>query len=154
MNPRDAFHLTVHDYPGGCEALAVRIGMSAVILRNKANVGHAHNKPMIDDVDRVMGVTGDHRILHALAQNHGYVCVRIGEGATASDMALLELVTQVWTTNGEVGAAVNHALADGRIDASEVEHVRDAAYRAQQKLLEVVARLESMVDAKAPRRRK
>lgn len=153
MNPRDAFHLTVHDYPGGCEALAVRLGMSAVILRNKANAGHLHNKPMIDDVDRVMAITGDHRILHSLAQNHGYVCFRMGDEATASDMAVLELVTQVWTTNGEVGAEVNRTLADGRVDPDEVARVRAAVYRAQQALLEVVARLDGMAE-KTPRPRK
>jgi hypothetical protein len=153
MNPRDAFHHTVHDYPGGCEALAVRLGMSAVILRNKANASHAHNKPMIDDVDRVMGVTGDHRVLHALAQGHGYVCFKMGDDATASDMAVLELVTKVWTTNGEVGAEVNRTLADGRVDQDEVERVRAAVYRAQKALLEVVSRLDGMAE-KTPRTRK
>lgn len=144
MNARDAFHLTVHEAPGGCEALAVRMGMSAAVLRNKANVNSVTNKPMLDDVDRAMGITGDHRVLHALAQNHGYVCFRMGDEATASDMAVLELVTQVWTTNGEVGAEVNRTLADGRVDRHEVERVRAAVYRAQQALLEVVARLDGM----------
>jgi hypothetical protein len=153
MNPRDAFHATVHDCPGGCEALAVRLGMSAAILRNKANVRHETNKPMLDDVDRVMAITGDHRVLHALAQNHGYVCVKMGEHTDASDVAVLELVTQVWTTNGEVGAEVNRTLADGKVDAAEVKRVRAAVYRAQRALEEVVARLDGMAEP-APRRRK
>lgn len=153
MNPRDAFHHTVHEAPGGCEALAVRLGMSAVILRNKANVNHDHNKPMLDDVDRVMAITGDHRVLHALAKNHGYVCFKVDESATASDMAVLELVTQVWTTNGEVGAEVNRTLADGRVDLDEVELVRAAVYKAQQTLLELQGRLAGMAE-KVPRRRK
>lgn len=144
MNVHDAFYQTVHGAPGGCEALAIRLGMSAAVLRNKANVHSATNKPMLDDVDRAMGITGDHRVLHALAQNHGYVCFRMGEEATASDMAVLELVTQVWTTNGEVGSEVNRTLADGRVDRAEVERVRAAVYRAQQALLEVVARLDGM----------
>jgi hypothetical protein len=144
MNVLDAFHQTVHGAPGGCETVAPRLGMSAAILRNKANPNSATNKPMLDDADRLMGITGDHRILHALAQNHGYVCFRMGEDATASDMAVLELVTQVWTTNGEVGAEVNRTLADGRVDRAEVERVRTAVYRAQQALLEVVARLDGM----------
>jgi hypothetical protein len=37
MNITDAAHKTVKDYPGGSEALAVRIGMSAAVLRNKVN---------------------------------------------------------------------------------------------------------------------
>lgn len=146
MNVQDAFYQTVHGAVGGIEALAVRLGMSAAILRNKANVHSSTNKPMLDDADRAMGITGDHRILHALAQNHGYVCFKMGDDINASDMAVLELVTQVWTTNGEVGAEVNRTLADGRVDRGEVERVRAAVYRAQKALLEVVSRLDGMAE--------
>jgi hypothetical protein len=146
MNARDAFHLTVHEAPGGCEALAVRLGMSAAVLRNKANPHSVTNKPMLDDVDRAMGITGDHRVLHALAANHGYVCVRMGEDVSASDMAVLELVTQVWTTNGEVGAEINKALADGKVTAREVGWIRDAVKKAERALEEVVARLAGMAE--------
>ena len=151
MNARDAFHATVHGAPGGCEALAVRLGMSAAILRNKANVHHETNKPMLDDVDRVMAITGDHRVLHALAKNHGYVCVKIDESATASDMAVLELVTQMMTTHGEVGAEIYRTLADGRVDQQELVRVRAAVYGAHKSLEEVLARLDGMAEKKPSR---
>lgn len=151
MNTRDAFHATVHDCPGGAEALAVRLGMSAQILRNKANVNHDTNKPMLDDVDRVMAITGDHRVLHALAKNHGFVCVKIDESATASDMAVLELVTQMMTTHGEVGAEIYRTLADGRVDQRELERVRAAVYGAHKSLEEVLARLDGMAEKKPGR---
>lgn len=144
MNHLDAFHKTVHGAPGGCEAIATRMGMSAAILRNKANPNSATNKPTLDEADRLMGITGEHSILHALAANHGYVCVRVEDGASASDMAVLEMVTQVWQTNGEVGAEVNKALADGRITRAEIDRVRDAVKRAERALEGVVARLEGM----------
>jgi hypothetical protein len=146
MNIQDAFYGTVHGVQGGCEALAVRLGMSPAILRNKANPHALANKPMLDDADRIMGITGDFRILHALAQNHGHLCIQVDESVTASDMAVLELVTQVWSANGEVGAGVNATLADGRVELAEVENVRQAVYRAQKALLELVARLEGMAE--------
>jgi hypothetical protein len=144
MNHLDAFHKTVHGAPGGCEAIAPRMGLSAAILRNKANPNSATNKPTLDEADRLMGVTGVHDILHALAANHGFVCVRVEEGASAADMAVLEMVTQVWQTNGEVGTEVNQALADGRITRHEVDRVREAVRRAERALESVVARLEGM----------
>lgn len=70
MNVGDAFYQTVHGSAGGCEALAVRMNMSAAILRNKANVHTVTNKPTLDDADRIMGLTADYRILDALAANH------------------------------------------------------------------------------------
>jgi hypothetical protein len=146
MNVLDAFHQTVHGSPGGCEALAVRLGMQAAVLRNKANPNHNHHKPMLDDADRVMGITGDYRILHALAQNHGYVCVKVEEGASASDMAVLEMVTKVWATNGVVGAEINQALADGRITLPELERVRTAVKNAEQALESVLSRLAGMAE--------
>lgn len=146
MNVLDAFYYTVHAAAGGCEAVAARLGMSAAILRNKANVLSPHNKPLLDDADRIMGVTGDYTILHSLARNHGFICVKVDEDATASDMAVLELVTKVWATNGEVGSLVNEALADGRVELTEVEKVGNAVYKAQRALLETVERLRGMAE--------
>ena len=146
MNHLDAFHQTVHSAPGGPDAVAPRMNMSVGILRNKANPNSQTNKPTLDEADRLMGITGDHAILHALAANHGYVCVRVEEGASAADMAVLEMVTQVWQTNGEVGTEVNQALADGRITLKEVGRVREAVRRAERALESVVARLEGMAE--------
>lgn len=146
MSPQDAFYQMVHSAPGGCEALAVRMGMSPAVLRNKANPNTPFNKPTLDDVDRGIGITGDLQVLHALAANHKCVVIQVGDDVSASDMAVLEMVTTVWTTNGEVGAEVNKALADGRITQQEVELVRDAVKRAERALESVVARLAGMAE--------
>jgi cob(I)alamin adenosyltransferase len=144
MNHLDAFHKTVHGAPGGCEAIAPRMGLSVGILRNKANPNSATNKPTLDEADRLMGITGDCSILDALAANHNRVCVKVEDGASAADMAVLEMITWVWQSNGEVGTEVNHALADGRITRAEVDRVRAAVRRAERALESVVARLEGM----------
>ncbi len=146
MNILDAFHSTVHSASGGCEALAVRLGMSPVILRNKANPNSVTNKPMLDDVDRVMGLTGDFQVLHALAANHGFVLVKVEEGATASDMAVLEMMTQCWAKNGEFGTEVNKALADGRIEQRELPVIRAAVLENIRAMHQLVARLEAMAE--------
>ena len=144
MNHLDAFHKTVHGAPGGCEAIAPRMGMSAAILRNKANPNSTTNKPSLDEADRLMGLTGVHDILHALAANHGYVCVRMEEGASAGDMAVLEMITQVWQTNGEVGTEINLALADGHLTQAEMDRIREKVRLAQRALESVLARLGGM----------
>ncbi|OBV37706.1 phage regulatory CII family protein [Janthinobacterium psychrotolerans] len=146
MNVLDAFYQTVHAAPGGCEALAVRLGMSAAVLRNKANPNAAANKPMLEEVDRIMGITSDHQILHALARNHGYVCVKVDDTSTASDMAVLELVTQVWSTQGEVGAEISAVLADGRVERHELPGVRAKVFRAHRALQDLTARLDGMAE--------
>ena len=144
MNPRDAFHRTVHSFPGGVEALAPRVGMQAGVLRNKANPTSPYNKPMLDDVDLVMGITGDHSVLHALAANHGYVCVRMENDVAPSDMAVLEIMAKCWSANGDFGTSVNNALADGRITIKEIEQIREAVRRMDQAAHQLVARMEGL----------
>ena len=146
MSPDDAFQATVFDAPGGPESLAPRLGMSAQILRNKANAYSTTNVAAGRDWDRVMGLTGDFRVLHALAKNHGFVCYEVDQSLCVSDMAILELVTKVWTTNGDVGAAVNSTLADGKVEQHELAVVRDAVYRLHQATMEMLSRLEGMAE--------
>jgi hypothetical protein len=122
------------------------MGLSAAILRNKANPNSATNKPTLDEADRLMGVTGVHDVLHALAANHGYVCVRIEDGVEPGDMAVLDMMAAVWQTNGEVGAEVRRALEDGRITRPELVRIRDAARRAERAIETIVAGLEGMAE--------
>jgi hypothetical protein len=144
MNILDTLYKTAHDFAGGCEALAQRLGMSPQILRNKVNPNSTSNTASLEDADRIMAITGDHAVLHALARSHGYVCVRVEENATASDMAVLELVTQVWSASGTVGAEVHATLADGIVEPHEIQRVEAAVYRVNRALADMVARLRGM----------
>lgn len=156
MTPNDAFYATVHDYPGGCESLAPRLlvlqpdgahrPMSPAVLRNKANPNTATNHPTLSEVDRVMGLTGDYRILHALAGNHSHVCMAVDANTAPSDLAVLELVTHVWRAHGSVGAAVDAALADGRIERHEVEQIRTAIYNTIKALNQMLVRIEHLME--------
>ena len=146
MNILDAFYHTVHDYPGGSEALAPRMGMTGSVLRNKADPKKDCNKPLLVDADRAMALTGDTRILDALAEAHGGVFIKVDASAPASDLAVLELVTHVWRSNGDVGTAVDEALADGKVERHEIARVRQAIYRTQQALNAMLMRLEGMAE--------
>lgn len=153
MTPQDAFHQTVHSYPGGCESLGPRLGMSAAVLRNKANIHCTTNHPSLADVDRVIGITANYSVLHALAANHSHVCIPVDADVAPSDLAVLELVTAVWRTHGDVGATVDAALADGRIEAREVSRIRDAIYNHIAGLQHMLKRIEQLQEPvrQAPR---
>lgn len=148
MNHLDAFHKTVHGAPGGCEAIAPRMGISAAVLRNKANPNSATNKPTLDEADRLMGVTGDFSILEALAANHGFTLTRLDE-QPASDMAVLERVTNIWQRLGEVATEVHKTLEDGRVEPHEVDAVRRAVFKVFPSMLQLVDGLESMSEKRS-----
>ena len=145
MNHLDAFYQTVHSAPGGCEAIAPRMGMSEAILRNKANPNASANKPTLDDADRLMGVTGDYRVLEALAQNHGFVLTKL-EDQPASDMGVLENVTCIWQRLGDVANEVHKTLEDGRVEQHEVMAVRAAVFKAFRPMMQLIERLNGMAE--------
>lgn len=146
MNVLDAFYHTVHSAEGGCGALAERMGVSAAILRNKANPKATGNIVGLLDADLAMGLTRDYRVLHALAANHGHVCVAVETDVPAGDMAVLEMIVKVMAHNGDLGTAVGEALADGRIERHEVEHIRAKVFGFNRTLHELLARLEGMAE--------
>lgn len=145
MNHLDAFHHTVHSAPGGAEALASRLGMSAQVLRNKANPNSNTNKPTLDEASRLMGVTGDFSILHALAEQHGFVLTKLDE-QPASDMGVLENVTSIWQRLGDVANEVHKTLEDGRVEQHEVAAVRAAVFRAFGPMMQLIERLSGMAE--------
>jgi hypothetical protein len=115
-------------------------------MRNKANPNSGTNYFAPGELDMLLALTGDHSILHALARNHGYVCVKVEHDVTPSDMALLEMLAKAVAANGEVGAELYATLADGVVEEREVQRVEEAAYRAKAALTTMVNRLKGMVE--------
>ncbi|WP_051711518.1 phage regulatory CII family protein [Andreprevotia chitinilytica] len=142
----DAIYKTAHEHPGGVEALAARMGVNAQVLRNKVNPNAASHHLTAREADLMMALTGDFGVLHALAANHGFVCVKAPDDVSAGDLAVLDIITLIWARTGDVGRAVYETLADGRVEKHELSNVRQLAYTLQQGLIEMLGRLESMAD--------
>lgn len=70
MNTRDAAYLTGHHYLGGVPALALRMGINAREMTRKLNPNTGHIG--LDEAVVLMVMSGDHRILHAMAEELGY----------------------------------------------------------------------------------
>lgn len=122
------------------------MGIVPAVLRNKANPNFEHNKPTLADVDTVMALSGNYAVLHALALNHGHVCVAMGEaGAAPTEAAIIEAFAHVWMASGQVGAEMHATLADGRVEPHEVARVEKAVYTTVQALHALVNRLKGMV---------
>lgn len=146
MNITDAAYSTVHDYPGGSEALAPRLGMSAAVLRNKVNPNNDTHHLTLAEASKLIGITGDARLAHALASTHGLICLSGAEGEV-SDMAVLEMVTSLWSKNGDLGQIVHRALSDGVLSRKEMKEIRSAVYAGQKALADLLIRLKGMAEA-------
>lgn len=157
MSPQDAIHHVVHDFPGGAEALAPRIGRGAQVLRNKvtlegvAGVRRSH-EPTLADVAAITRVTGDLRVLDALAAEVGAVVMRLPEAPECGDAALLDLVLTANDEYGQACAALREALDDGEVDRDEFAKLERETFEAVRAQLELLERVRGMV-VDRPRRR-
>lgn len=158
MNILDAVHATVRNYPGGSESLAPRMitrtedgkekAMSAAVLRNKANPNNTTHHLTLAEADQIMGLTGDHRILHALAAEHGYV---LQPAAADEAGCVLQSILTANTTRGEFDRVLQEALQDNLITSNEMKLVTEAGASHVAAYVALIARLRAMSQQGATR---
>lgn len=145
MNVIDAAHKTVKDYPGGAEALGARIDMSPAVLRSKVNPNTTTHHLTLAEADEIMSVSDDHRILHALAAEHGFVLRRAGEGDQPA--TVLQSVLAVNAAEGEFDRALHEALADGVITPNELQQLEACGLRQQGLFVMLLQKLNTFAKA-------
>lgn len=151
MSPQDAVHAVCHEYPGGVEALAPRIGRGAQVLRNKVGLDQVApgsrrtHEATLADVSAINRATGDLRVLQALAAEVGAVVMRLPDVPVCDDAALLELVLSCNREWGEVAAEISSALADGQITPREYDRINRETLESVSRQLELLERLRGLV---------
>jgi hypothetical protein len=114
----DAAYHTAHDHPGGVPALAVRMAMSENTLAHKVSLTTTTHHLSLRESVTMQEVTGDVRILHAMAGALGYACINM---RAATEDKTLQQVMHMAKEFGEVLASVNDAVADGRVTPNEMQ---------------------------------
>lgn len=144
MNVTDAAYDTVHQYPGGSEALAPRMGMSAATLRGKVNPNTDRNLLSLQEADALMARTGDYRILHALSAEHGFIAQRVDAHESGT---LITALLSAAAAKGDLAELVSEAMADNRITPNEA----DAISRACQQVMAALVQVSQHAEAAAER---
>lgn len=150
VNVQDAAYATVHDYPGGAAALAVRLGCNAAVLGNKVRPTCPAHHLTLEESVRIQDLTGDHRILRAMCETFGYLDpIPSVEYAGLADAALLEIVGRVHAEGGDVSRTLVGALADGEISAADLVDIEREVREAMGALAELLDRVRGMVRDRA-----
>ena len=141
-----AYHLA-HGYPGGVPALAQRMGKSANVLNSKVslNADKTHHLTLREAV-AMQEISGDARILQAMAGALGYVCVSMHTGDQNTTM---ERVMHLAKEFGQVLVSVNDAVLDGRVTLTEMHDCERHAAELTAALSGVLAAVRSLMP-KAP----
>ena len=141
MNVLDAANATVKAYPGGAEALAVRMDMPPALLRAKVNPNQERNHLTLEEADLMMAVSGDYRILYALGAEHSHALQRLApaEESTSVVQSLLDLNV----AEGELARTIHDAFADQVISDREMRAIAAAGHENQAALIGLINRLRA-----------
>ena len=126
IDPLDgAVYDAAHDYQDpktnerGVAPLARRLNMNAGTLQNKVNPNCDTHFPTWREVAALMLVSGDYRPLYAMAAACHHAVYPLLDMASVNDEQLLHAVLKLSREGGDVSAAIDQALRDGRITAAE-----------------------------------
>ncbi|CAG2089129.1 hypothetical protein XCY_001844 [Xanthomonas arboricola pv. juglandis] len=146
MNIHVAALHTVKLYPGGAEALAPSLltrnrqgephQMSGAMLRNKVNINSSAHHLTWAEADQILSVTGDHRMLHALAGEHGYVLQKIDPETSGS---LMDGFLSVSAVKGAIAVELSEMLADLMVSSNEAANFEQLCLKGQAALVRLAA---------------
>jgi hypothetical protein len=149
MNQHDALYKVARAYPGGIEALAQNLNMSANVLRNKLAPGIASHYPSFEEVSNIIslcqqaGVKDAALPLHALMARHGMAAFLVPEPSKVNSDDLSQTVCRVMSQVGDVAEAVSEALLDGVITEREADLIEREFQGALEALGEWRARIRT-----------
>lgn len=127
MNQHDALYKVARAYPGGLDALAQAMGISANVLRNKLAPTIASHYPSFEEVSAIIehcqrcGVNDALLPLHALLVRHGMAAFVVPQPEHVGGDDLSQTVCRVMSQVGAVAEAVSTALLDGVVTAAEAD---------------------------------
>jgi len=146
VNITDAAYAVAHDYPGGTESLAPRLGMSGAVLRNKVNPNNSTHHLTLAEAVKMTDITGDERILEAWARERGKALMEVPAAENCADGEVIEMMSESMKTFGDIGAAITDTFADGRVEAHEARRVRDVIWAHLGKLFGLSSRIDGMAE--------
>jgi hypothetical protein len=127
MNQHDALYTVARKYPGGLDALARELDMSANVLRNKLAPTIESHYPSLEEVSRIVECCHQAKVpdallpLHALLVRHGMAAFVVPQPAATPQDDLSQTVCSVMSKVGAVAEAVSSALVDGVVTPVEAD---------------------------------
>lgn len=146
MGVADAAYATGHDYPGGAGCLAGRMKINPVVFNSKLNPNTLTHGLMLLEAQRMMALTGDHRILQAQCDELGYLPPIPRVTVDVSDEALLETYTKLISELGEFSNRFHVALSDGVVTKMELKRLRKEKDDFVAAAEELLTRLEQIAE--------
>lgn len=142
-----AFH-TAHDFPGGVHALAQRMGgVSPNVLNKKVDPRSDTHHLRLDESVKIQSITGDYRMLQAMAFSLNHVAIPLPEVGDSGDMSMLDGFMDILKELGEFSKEFQTGWADGRISKDELDRIKLEAADVQGRFAMFVARITEISES-------
>lgn len=122
MNLLDAAYNTVHDYPGGAQVIAARMGKNPNSLSHELTSTGTAKLGLLDAL-KITQLTGDKRILESFAANTGFTLVPVSHGTEASPMDCMKNLANLVQEFGALCTEVSMDLTDQQITDNELARI-------------------------------
>ncbi|MGB0693710.1 MAG: phage regulatory CII family protein [Pseudomonadales bacterium] len=136
----------VHDHPGGAPALAPLVRMNPGTLCNKVNYTMDSHHLTVDEAIQIQLIRQDFRLFYAEARLFNQVAVNTPDFDNVSDMDLLEGWAAWHADTGETADLIRQVLNGATITRQHLAEIRREMFEDFQRELELLHRLEAMVD--------
>jgi hypothetical protein len=130
MNIKDAAYHTVHDFPGGAEVLALRLGKAHKTLLKEVAPGPLDSAKFgLLDANKAMAMSRDYRMLHAIAVEHGFMAVPLPSFEHDASPGTAAVATAVATLAREFAGLMGEVvqdLADQTVTDNELRRIEQS----------------------------
>jgi hypothetical protein len=127
MTLRDQAYNLARAYPGGAEALALRMKKNPTTLSHELR-GQGTAKLGLEDAAAMTDLSGDLRILEAWNADMGLLVIRMPEPKDGPAGSCLDKLSQTAREFSELVAEVAGDLGDGKLNDNELQRIeREAA---------------------------
>lgn len=140
MNIQDAAHRIGHEYPGGAVALAHRMGIGPVVFNSKLNPNTVTHHLTLAEAQRMQLLTGRADILEAMADELGYVIVKVPD--CSSDVDISKATRKAVVEFGQWMEQIDKSLDDGHVSQNELKAI-------EKELVEMMAQAQKLTAALA-----
>jgi len=145
LSLEQACYLAVQSYPGKCVGVASVFVSNPGTLQKKLNPTQTSHNLYAVDVEQILEVTKDPRILDAICARVGAVWLDLGNMGGGSDMAMLDNITTCVTRLGDLSTKVQQSLDGGRVTADELKELETAVLRLNQSAHYVLERAKQFM---------
>lgn len=121
MNVAAAAYATVHECQAGTAWLAKKLGIrgGVAVLNSKVNPHTSTHHLRLDEAIQLMTITGDYRILQAVAFQCGFICIRMPGTSTDQEISVMHHVLEIGEHKGDLCATIKEIFADGVVTPAE-----------------------------------